>query len=153
MSLREELLVRIPGLVLTTIALILLWHTFDPVYQDRLAGLQFGPVFFPQLVLGLWLCLAAPLIVFVPVDLRQTLLENRKYLPVVFFGMLLLAYVWILPWLGYLLSTLAFALALQLIVGDRKPLSLLIWSVVLSIGSWAAFEHVLEIVLPAGKWF
>ncbi|MEW5423293.1 tripartite tricarboxylate transporter TctB family protein [Amorphus sp. 3PC139-8] len=141
-----------PGAVLVAVAAILLWHTFDPSYSSRLSTLKFGPVFFPRVILTVWLLLSLPLIFVVPRALRRSVLEHRKVWPGVFFVFALAIYLWLLPGLGYLLATFLFGAVVQLIAGDRKPLRFVFWSAVLTVMSWVCFELGLEIILPAGKW-
>lgn len=152
MTRRENIIVRLPAITLSLVAVFLLWHTFDPVYASLLSGLQFGPVFFPRIILTIWLCLAVPMIFVVPLTMRDTILESRKYWPGIAFFLTLGVYLWLMPRLGYLISTFLFSVALQFIAGERKIVSLLVWSVALSGLSWFCFEHLLEIILPSGKW-
>jgi len=152
MTLREKVAVRLPGVVLVAIAAILLWHTFDPAYSSRLSTLKFGPVFFPRVVLTIWLLLSLPLVFVVPEAVRHSVLEHRKAWPGVFFVVALTVYVWLLPGLGYLIATFVFGAVVQVIAGERRPVRALFWSAVLTVLSWACFELGLEIILPSGKW-
>ncbi|WP_420392961.1 tripartite tricarboxylate transporter TctB family protein [Acuticoccus sp.] len=148
----DRVVVRLPAIALSLVAGILFWHTFDPAYASRLAGLQFGPMFFPRIILALWLCLALPMIVVVPSSVRNKLLEQRKAWPGIAFAVLLVTYVWLLPGLGYLITTFVFGVGVQLVAGTRNIVMAVIWSALIVGLSWVAFERLLEIILPSGRW-
>lgn len=152
MTIPERVAVRLPGIALVLVAAVLLWHTFDPAYSSRLSTLRFGPVFFPRIILTIWLLLSLPLVFVVPPAVRESVLEHRKVWPGVFFVLALTVYVGLLPGLGYLITTFVFGTVVQLVAGERKLLRSVFWSAVLTVASWACFELGLEIILPAGRW-
>lgn len=60
------------------------------------------------------------------------------------------AYASIVPFAGYLLSTVVFALALMLRVGYRSR-TILFWAFTTSVGIVLLFKTILQVKLPAGQ--
>ncbi|WP_347309868.1 tripartite tricarboxylate transporter TctB family protein [Defluviimonas sp. SAOS-178_SWC] len=144
---------RLPGLVLLVIALVMLAHTFDPQYSHTMAGLNVGPVFFPQLLLYGWIALALLSLVVIPDALRQAVMERRRHWPAAALSLLLAAYLLLLDPLGFLISSIMLCTAVQWIVGRRiAPLSV-VWGALLAVLSWAAFEFLFGIPLPEATLF
>ena len=139
---------RLPGVVLTIIGVLLLVHTFSPQYAGTLVGLQFGPVFFPQLLLSGWLFLSVLSIFFIPEPLRRAMDEHRRHGKTVLLAILLLAYVVTLKSLGFLLGTFLLCLAAQWIVAGRVWARPILWAAALTLSGWVCFEFVVGVPLP-----
>lgn len=133
-------------------SVFLFWHTFDPIYETSFAAAGRGPMFFPRIILGLMIALAAA------VTLRSLAgdgapIERRAVLPVLIAVVLTAAYVFAIPKIGYLLATLAYALLLPPVFGDRKPVTVAGFALCYALATWFLFERVFLIVLPKSPWF
>lgn len=130
----------------------LFWHTFDPVYDTAFAAAGRGPVFFPRIILGLMIVLAAA------VTLRSALAEGgaadrRGARPVLIAMALTAAYVFAITQVGYLFATLAYGMLLPLVFGDRNLLAIVGFAVGYAVATWFVFERVFLIILPKSPWF
>ena len=138
-------------------SIFLFWHTFDPIYQTSFAAAGRGPMFFPRIILGLMIALAAAVV------LRSLAgrslagdgasMERRAVLPVTIAVVLTATYVFAIPETGYLLATLAYALLLPPVFGDRKPVTIAGFALCYAVATWFLFERVFLIILPKSPWF
>jgi len=143
------------GLVMLGLGAFLLYETTDPRYAAALAGHEFPPMFYPRLLLGLWLFLA-----FLILLRGGALLGAEAAAPsldlVRLGGFIVLAgiYVtWLVFAVGFLFASVAFALLGMLFLGARHKL----WVPVIGVGFpllvWHLFQNVLGIPLPKSPWF
>jgi putative tricarboxylic transport membrane protein len=123
-----------------------------------------GPDFYPRIVFVVTALLSVAVVVLdvrarrrrlasaPPVDASAS--PNHALVALAFsvFGL----YVWLLPALGFRLSTLAFMVALQALLdpphSPRQWGTVAIVAVVTTIGTYAVFEQVLTVLLPRGAW-
>ena len=146
-------------------ALFLFWHTFDPVYDTAFAAAGRGPVFYPRILLGIIIVLAATIAlqslfqtVRVQASGRPTdAATNRaswRALPALLAAITLTAgYVMAFSAAGYLLSTIVYALLLPLVFGYRNPLVIGAFALSYAVATWYLFEKVFLIILPKSPWF
>ncbi len=59
-----------------------------------------------------------------------------------------LVYVYILDFLGFIITTILFLFTLLLIAGNRKPIQLISITVVTTVGVYLIFEKLLNVYLP-----
>ena len=131
-------------------AAVMFVHTFSDRYD---IGMLFGDVstvFFPRIILGLIMLLAAALAgkglraganrVLVTVDLRRTALAFL-------IAAATTAGMW---WLGFLLATPFGLIALGLVLGYRKPLPLLAVSIAGPAIVWIVLVFGANVSVPAG---
>lgn len=117
-------------------------------------GQQYGPDFFPKLILTL-LAVTSVLLIGGGV-LRMKKEKNYKLIQfdrtlvgkVVLFTVLLIAYIQLFFVAGFIISTILFLLAAQLIFGIRKIVLLVSVSVVLPIVLFFVFTIAFKIPLP-----
>lgn len=110
---------------------------------------------YPRLLAGLLLVLLAMQVVS---DLRS----DREKAPgepaaapdrsgqTIYAALGMVAYVALLPVLGFLLATTVFVLALLLVLGDRKPVTLIALSLGITLGCLAVFQGLFNVNLPRG---
>lgn len=144
---------RLPGLILTIIGGLLLLHTFSPQYSDTLVGLQFGPVFFPQLLLTGWLVLSVLSIFVITAPLRLAMDQTRRHARALILAAALLIYVLALKPLGFLLDSFLLCLVAQWVAAGRVWAWPVLWAALLSLAGWAAFEFVIGVPLPQSTLF
>lgn len=142
----------IGGLVCLAGSLVLLWASRD-VPQPALVPI--GPAFYPRIVLGVTAALSAALLA---ADLWR---RAAPPAPHVSYRLVLLAflvftlYVFLLPWLGYRISTVLFVTTLQATLDPpRRPRG---WALAAAMGiasmlvTYYLFERYLSVLLPRGR--
>ena len=123
-----------------------------------------GPDFYPRIVFVVTALLSVVVVVLdvrarrrrsasgVPVDTPASPNHALVALTFAVFGL----YVWLLPALGFRLSTLAFMVALQALLDPPHTLrqwgTVAMVAVATTIGTYAVFEQVLTVLLPRGAW-
>ncbi len=65
---------------------------------------------------------------------------------------ILLAYVLLLPWVGYVLALSALVVAVAMYAGGRNRSTLLLLAVVVGPLLWLIFDRLLEVRMPKGMW-
>jgi hypothetical protein len=143
---------RVTSVVLLLIGAALLSNTFGQQYADL--GGAFSPMFFPQIILWLWVGLAALDLTAELVTRRET--ERPRILRVAIIAVGTLVFLWSMTRLGFFLSAVPFT-ALALITLDaRRPVPLVAVSVGVPMALVALFNHVLTLPLPTSPfawWF
>jgi hypothetical protein len=61
-----------------------------------------------------------------------------------------IAYIALLPRLGFLIATAPFIAGLTVLYGERRPALVALTAVVATAGLYIAFRHVFQIILPQG---
>jgi hypothetical protein len=111
-------------------------------------------MFFPQIILWLWVGLAALDLTAELVTRRET--ERPRILRVAIIAVGTLVFLWSMTRLGFFLSAVPFT-ALALITLDaRRPVPLVAVSVGIPMALVALFNHVLTLPLPTSPfawWF
>jgi putative tricarboxylic transport membrane protein len=153
----------ITGLAILAASLALLWATLG---LERHPLVPVGPGFYPRIVLGVTAAMAL-LLVVLDVAGRRKREEAPAAVPpardarpnyglvAASFGVFSV-YVFVLPYLGFRIATLAFLVALQIVL--EPPRNARRWVVVLGVALVAtvavyyAFERYLHVLLPRGLW-
>jgi len=76
-------------------------------------------------------------------------LESPRFYATVFW---LIAFFFLLPWLGYIGSSVLFVFGLSWMLGERRWYVLAACSLVVPFAFWFASEQYLKVVMPAGAW-
>ena len=63
----------------------------------------------------------------------------------------LIAYAWLLPWLGYVASISALVLAVAVLAGARRDARLALFAALSGVALWAMFDLALKIRMPVGS--
>lgn len=134
------------SLLLVGVALLL--STRGAEYADL--GGAFSPTFFPRIVLGAWILLAAFATV-AEFSATQSPGESRL-VAVLVVSVALLLYVNLLPVLGFFISSTLFSIVVLIATGQRKPLPLIGYSVALPAALVALFNHLLVMPLPVSPF-
>jgi hypothetical protein len=144
--LSERTLVSL-SLLLTGIGLWL--HTLTLGFADL--GGAFSPVFFPRIVLSLWILLAV-LSLGIDVVVRQPA-DKTRWPVVLILIAALLAYVYLLQPVGFLISSVAFSILILTITGQRRALEIIGFSLAIPATLVILFNHVLTMPLPVSPFF
>lgn len=67
--------------------------------------------------------------------------------------LLIIAYIWLLNKLGYIISTVLFMLASLLFLKLKNKVLMVVITVVLTLLLYFVFTRFLVVVLPKGRWF
>ncbi len=114
-----------------------------------------GPAFFPGILAFFIVALSLALLVKGLKGLRelpafsQTVTFPRKAVLVVVLFVILLAF---LPYSGFLIAAIPFFAALMILCENRRPVHVLIGSILIPVFLYYLFRHAFNILLPAGQW-
>lgn len=134
-------------------ALFLLWHTFDPIYDTRLASAGRGPVFFPRILLALMVVFSLAVIGQSLTRADDTTFRRQHLWSVALAAAATGAYLYLIYVVGYLLATVAFSFTLPLVFGYRRWAVIVVFAGLYAAATWYVFEVVFRIVLPKSPWF
>lgn len=110
-----------------------------------------SPVFFPQIILGLWIALTL-------IDLIQDLGRRReaqsvdRLLAMIACVGAAMVYVTILTTLGFALSSALFSVVALLLFGVRSPIAILLYAVLVPGALVLVFNHLLGMPLPTSPF-
>lgn len=129
----------------------LLFQTFDARYAGLGAGAVFSPMFYPRIVLGIWITLAAILVVKGLRAGQSAAAAHRAGRFALLLGLLVIV-IAALPFAGFLLATTLFVLLAPPILGYRRPVPWLLTAALFPAAVWHIFNNLLNIPLPASAW-
>ena len=140
------------GGVLCLIGAGLLLHTFDPHYEDMGIGAEFGPMFYPRILLVLWVGLSIGLVVE-PFLGKESDVPRQRWGRLVVMLALVAACTFLLTEIGFLFATVLFCLTASYFMGYRGPIGLVLTGLVFPFCTWYLFDKILLILLPTSPWF
>lgn len=126
--------------------------TFSESFQVRTFGGDVGPAFAPRIFLGAWVVFAGLALIQAVMGGSEELGRVRKGQ----FGLVLaIASLTALAMakIGFVFAMVPGMAAFILAFGYRKPLAILLASVVAPVVVWALFTFVFELFLPRSPWF
>lgn len=142
---------QVTSLVVFLIAATLLSQTFGQAYSGLGA---FSPMFFPQIILGFLIILAAIDLVL-QIRLRKST-ERPRLLRVTIIALATLAFLFAMTRLGFFLSAVPFSILSLLVLGLRNPLPIFAVGVGIPAVLVGLFNHLLILPLPTSPftwWF
>lgn len=142
----------VTALVLLLLGAGLLSSTFGKQYADL--GGAFSPMFFPQIVLWIWVCLAALDLMTEIVCRKQT--DVPRMGRVIIIAVATVVFLWAMTRLGFFLSAVPFTMLALVTLDIRRPLPVIAVSVGVPMALVALFNHVLTLPLPTSPfawWF
>lgn len=136
------------ALLLAGIALFL--TTLGAEYQQL--GAAQSPVFFPRIILGIWIALTLIALVQEKLvgDIKAQPLDKGWMLLV--FVVATLVYVNSVTRLGFMLSSIPFALISLWIFGLRNKLGLVVYAILVPGSLVVLFNHILSLPLPTSPF-
>ncbi len=140
------------GGVLCLLAAGLLTHTYDPHYEDMGIGAEFGPMFYPRILLILWIGLSIGLVIEAML-LRQRPVAEQRWGMLAGTLFLVAACTFLLSAIGFLFASVLFCVAACLFLGYREPVGLVLTGVIFPFCTWYLFHEILLIRLPTSPWF
>ena len=140
------------GGVLCLVAAGLLLHTYDPHYEEMGIGAEFGPMFYPRILLILWIGLAIGLIVEAVIG-GQPSVDRQRWGMLIGILALVSACTFLLGAIGFLFAALLFSFIACLFLGYREPIGLVLTGLIFPFCTWYLFHQILMIRLPTSPWF
>jgi putative tricarboxylic transport membrane protein len=141
----------IAAIMLLFFSALYAWAAFD--IPNRTIPNTPGPSFFPFVIITivgiLSLALLAKGISGLRSDNNQSVQTQASHLPATTM-VVFLVYLVLLPWIGFVIASIAFFAILMLLYGCRKPVKIVIWSLVLPVGLFVIFTQAFQILLPSG---
>ena len=140
------------ALVFIAVALVLLGESFRHDYHLSRASHAMGPTFFPRIILTLIIVMAALVILDSARDGRgRVRLEGvGRVLGLI---TITIAYGILISWTGFVISSIAFVIAVALTLGYRRLQVIVPVAVTYGFAVWFLFQKVLLIILPSSPWF
>lgn len=140
-------------LSLLTSGLLFLESTSDK-YVITAQDYGFNPVFFPRILLILWMLLSLVVVFRGVATFKRPSAEPADSLerPLLAF-LLTCAYTVLMHIVGFLFSSVLFCAAFMLLFGYRRLSVVLPTAVVFNVLVWYIFTFTLGVVLPASPWF
>ena len=142
-------------------AAVMVYESFSDVYQTSGAGVAQNAVFYPRIVLAAIALLALLLAASALTRGRQpskaqasaTLADEGAaafgWKPVIAIVMSTTIYAALMPFAGFLVSTLLFVAVAPLLLGFRRWKVLALMIALFPLGSWLLFTRMIHIPLPA----
>ena len=140
------------GGVLLLVGTLLMLSTFDPRYQGFGIGSDVSPMFFPRILLCLWLTLSTVILVRglrAPADGWPRQMKARAAGVIV----AVLACTWAMTIVGFLLAMIPCFMIVSVLLGYRRPLPILALGLLVPILTWFVFTTIIEVFLPTSPWF
>lgn len=72
---------------------------------------------------------------------------------IIVFALWILAYLWLMSKIGYILSSLLFLYGGELLLGLKKKVLFWVFPIIMTLMMYLLFTRVLSVILPAGMWF
>jgi len=130
----------------------LLIHSYDAHYEGMGVGAAVNPMFYPRILLWLWVALAAILVV-TPLMGKEHNVPTQRWLALLGIAAITGGGAALMTVIGFLFSSILFCVAASLQMGYRRPLGLILTGIVFPLATWYLFQKVLMIPLPVSPWF
>jgi len=137
------------------VSLILLYEAKKPYYEAGVADLGVSPVFFPLLLIYIWLVLSILILTRglilrkkqQPTKIQINFIKSLK-------GFLIVClYAYLMPILGFYLASVFFSLSFMTVFGYQRKFPLLTISFLFPLLLWYIFTFLLNVSLPVSPWF
>lgn len=137
------------SLALMLVAAALIASSYNNSYADL--GGAFDPMFFPRIILGIWLVLSV-------INLSTSIMQAQQsssgilLLRISILAIVTLAYALLLTTLGFLIISVIFSLVVLPLLGIKKPLTVLLFSALVPGSLVILFNHILTLPLPTSPF-
>lgn len=128
------------------------WASFAEVSAFARSTHGRGPYFFPRLVLGV-MALLMPFLVLRLVRSTRALPERGPLIRLGAVIALTALYIAALERIGFVAASIAYGLAIPVLLGRRDLWLLVPVAVIYALVVWLLFERAFLIILPAGSWW
>lgn len=141
------------ALVLLTLllaAVALFATTLGAEYQQL--GAAQSPVFFPRIILGIWIVLTLIALIQDVLGKQKNIEPIEKWGALIVFVIAAIIYVNCVTRLGFLVSSVPFALLSLWVFGLRNPLGLVAYAIAVPGALVVLFNHILALPLPTSPF-
>jgi hypothetical protein len=117
-------------------------------------GSDFSPMFFPRLLLVLWMGLSiliAARCMFA--NLPNEVLSAQRWPRVAAVCIAVAVFTWLMEAIGFILAMVPACIVVGLLFGYRRTGPLLCFAVVFPVAVWLIFVKVIQVPLPYSPWF
>ena len=136
--------------------IVLVYLSSQIKYMFSVVEGDVGPKAFPTCIgIGIILCGIGKFFSRQAKEDKPFMKDWKGYLRLVAMFALFVAYILGLKYLGYIISTIAFAAVLLKMLSSEQKLAwwkILIFAVVVTLFSYFCFEKLIKVILPQGKW-
>lgn len=142
----------LPDVIISIIVLIFLGTLFAqvPAIPDISRGYPLG-LLIVATVMTLFLLVRSVLRLKTDEEVESKIAEQAK---VIFpYCLMIIAYIWLLNKLGYIISTVLFMIASLVFLKLKNKVLMIVLSVVITLVLYYIFTNFLVVVLPKGRWF
>lgn len=141
------------GAAMTTLALVALLfsQTFVEISAFAQASQGRGPFFYPRFIMAA-IALLALVMIIRPSGVSEEIPDSRGMKKLFLMFAIVAGYTLGLASIGFLLSSVIFALITPFILGYRHLLSIAAVATGFSLFTWWLFQNVFLIILPPGEW-
>ncbi len=138
--------------VMLAIGIFLLAHGYS---EDRgiAHGANFSPLFYPKMILWGWVGLSFLMLVQALFLLKNPKEVSINWFPLVAAIGLIALFCGLMHVVGFVPVCLFFMLAYSFCLGYRRPVVVVVASVVFTMGVWYVFNNILSIPLPEMPFF
>lgn len=136
--------------------IVLVYLSSQIKYMFSITEGDVGPRAFPTCIgVGIIVCGIGKFLTPSKKEDKVFMKDKKGYLRLAVMFALFVAYILGLKYLGYIISTIAFAAVLLKMLSAEKGLAwwkILIFAVVMTLFSYFCFEKLIKVLLPQGKW-
>ena len=139
-------------MLLLACGMALFAHTYSSQYQGMGLGANFSPVFYPRILLAIWIGLTAILVIHAALDQEKGRKINRIGLVIAMAFLITIAAVMMIQ-AGFLIAMSAFSMVSCRLLGYRRPMGFILGGMIFPVAIWYLFHEVLLLRLPVSPWF
>ncbi len=141
------------GAVMLGFGAFLLWEASDPKYRSMGVGTPFDPVFYPRILLYIWMAVASAVTLRGLVRREAPPKETHDWVKLAVITGVIGAYTFSISFLGFFFSSVLLCGTVCLFLRVKQPVLLVIFSVLFPLATWFTFVHLLALPLPVSPWF
>ncbi len=129
------------------------WEAIQPRYQTSAAqDYGFSPTFLPRILIGMWIVISLILLIR-SFGLWSRRVSGSEWKTLGLFVALVFAYVGLMTQIGFLFSSIPFAICAMWFMGFRRALPVALIATAFPLAVWYGFVFILKIPLPYSPWF
>jgi hypothetical protein len=142
------------GILMLTLGVLLYAEAIHPKYETKITDYGFSPVFFPKILLGIWIAISAGIIakaIFLPARGASGPGGGLRGPAVAF--LLTGVYALFILRLGFFFPSVVYSILFMTIFGYRRWPVVIAISLIFPLAMWYTFNFLLSVQLPHSPWF
>lgn len=141
------------GAMMFFLGAALMIHTYADRYRDTGVGVEFGPIFYPRVLLWAWLALSAGVVLQTLFSSTDASGKKYDWKKAAIMMIMIAVCTYLLDIIGFLFSTILFFIVSCRYFGYRKVWQLALIGVGAPTATWYVFQYILQIQLPTSIFF